>query len=186
MIRFISTSVTALLLVAGTQGTMPWAQANLLSSQPAIVSNGSMIAGNFAGAPAPWQGGRPWGDYQQTCRDIRYNGTILTANCQKRDGGWRGTSLDYRGCRGQVINDNGYLRCGEGGRPGSGGGYGNVGPGGLPHGDYKLTCQNIRMDGNRLVADCQKRDGGWRSTKVDNAYQCRNIVNDDGRLVCSR
>ena len=182
MIRFINSAIMALLLVAGIYGTMARAQANLLSSQPAIVSGGSMIAGNFAGAPAPWQGGRPPGDYQQTCRDIRYSGTILTANCQKRDGGWRGTSLDYRGCRGPVINDNGNLRCGEGG-PGYGG---NVGHGGLPRGDYKVTCQNIRMDGSTLVANCQKKDGGWRASKVDNAYQCRNIVNDDGRLVCSR
>ncbi len=182
MIRFISSAITALLLVAGTQGTMARGQTNLLSSQPAMVSGGSMIAGNFTGAPGQWEGGRPRGDYQQTCRDIRYNGSILTASCQKRDGGWRSSSLDYRGCRGPVINDNGNLRCGEGG-PGS---AGNVGPGGLPRGDYRLTCQNIRMDGSKLVANCQKRDGGWRTSNVDNAYQCRNIVNDDGRLVCSR
>lgn len=181
MIRVISSAV-ALLLVAGAMGTVSRAQANLPSSQPAIVSNASMIAGNFAGAPPQRQGGRPPGDYQQTCRDIRYSGSILTANCEKRDGGWRSTSLDYRGCHGPVINDNGNLRCGEGG-PGYGG---NVGRGGLPRGDYKLTCNNMRMEGNTLVANCQKRDGGWRSSKVDNAYQCRNIVNDDGRLVCSR
>src|SRR5215472_13039268 len=155
MIRSISSALTAFLLVAGLQGSAARAQS---------------------------QGGRPWGDYQKTCRDIRYNGYTLTANCQKRDGGWRSSSLDYRGCHGPVINDNGNLRCGEGG-PGYGG---HVGPGGLPRGDYKLTCQNMRMDGSTLVANCQKRDGGWRSTSVDNAYQCRNIVNDDGRLVCSR
>jgi hypothetical protein len=181
MIRFINSAITAFLLVAGSQGALSQTQSNLPSGQPAIVSSGSVSVVNFVGAPAPWQGGRPPGDYQQTCRDIRYSGTILTANCQKRDGGWRGTSLDYRGCRGPVINDNGNLRCGQGG------GYGgNVGHGGLPRGDYKLTCNNMRMEGSTLVANCEKRDGGWRSTKVDNAYQCRNIVNDDGRLVCSR
>jgi hypothetical protein len=180
MIRAIR-SALALVLVGGAMGTISRAQANLPSSQPAIVSDASMIAANFAGAPAPWQGGRPYGDYQKTCRDIRYNGSILTANCEKRDGGWRSTSLDYRGCRGPVINDNGNLRCGEGGP-----GHGNAGAGGLPRGDYKLTCNNMRMEGSTLVANCEKRDGGWRSSKVDNAYQCRNIVNDDGRLVCSR
>jgi hypothetical protein len=181
MIRFLSSVITAFLLVAGTQGTMSWAQANPLSRQALIVPGGNVIAGNFTGAPAPWQGGRPYGDYQQTCRDIRYNGNLLTANCQKRDGGWRASSLDYRGCRGPVINDDGHLKCGEGGP-----GHGNVGAGGLPRGDYKETCQNIRMDGSKLVANCQKRDGGWSTSKVDNAYQCRNIVNNDGRLECSR
>lgn len=155
MIRFIRSALAAFLLVAGLPGSAGRAQA---------------------------QGGRPWGDYQQTCRDIRYNGNVLTANCQKRDGGWRSSSLDYRNCRGQVINDDGHLRCGQSGSfPG-----GNAGVGGLPRGDYKLTCNNMRMEGNQLVANCEKRDGGWRTSKVDNAYQCRNIVNDDGRLVCSR
>jgi len=180
MMRFISSAVTALLLVAVNQGICQ-AQSNAISSQPASVLSGGMIASNFSGAPAPWQGGRPPGDYQRTCRDIRYNGNLLTDSCQKRDGGWRASSLDYRGCRGPVINDDGYLRCGEGGP-----GHGNVGAGGVPRGDYKLTCNNIRMDGTELVANCQKRDGGWRTSKVDNAYQCRNIVNDDGRLVCSK
>jgi CVNH domain len=155
MIRFISSALTAFLVVAGLLGSAGRAQS---------------------------QGGRPWGDYQQTCRDVNYNGSILTANCQKRDGGWRSSSLDYRNCRGQVINDDGHLRCGQGGSfPG-----GSAGVGGLPRGDYKLTCNNMRMEGNRLVANCEKRDGGWRTSKVDNAYQCHNIVNDDGRLVCSR
>jgi hypothetical protein len=180
MIRIISSAITAYLLAAATQGTMVWAQTKPPGPQPKIVSTGSIA--NFAGSPASWQGGRPYGDYQQTCRDIRCNGSTLTANCQKRDGGWRSSSLDYRGCHGPVINDNGNLRCGEGG-PGYGG---HVGPGGLPRGDYKLTCQNMRMDGSTLVANCQKRDGGWHTSKVDNAFQCRNIVNDDGRLVCSK
>src|SRR5260370_38506091 len=33
-----------------------------------------------------------------------------------------------------------------------------------PRGDYAETCRNIHMEGDRLVAECQKRDGGWRKT----------------------
>jgi len=162
--------------------------------------------GRICGAGAPQQdrdgprgdyGERPPGNYQQTCRNINYNGSVLNANCQKRDGGWRNSSLDYRSCRGTVINDDGHLRCGGNERYGGGGydenrprgdderGYGGRGDyGNLPRGDYKQTCQNMRMDGNRLVASCQKKDGGWRSTSLDNAYQCRNVYNDNGHLRC--
>lgn len=157
--RFITSTLAALLLMVVTEG----------------------ISG--AGTPPQLGGGRPPGDYQQTCRNINYNGSVLNANCQKRDGGWRNSSLDYRGCRGPVINDNGNLRCG--GNAGSGYGGGGY-HGNLPRGDYKVTCQNMRMNGNTLVAACQKKDGGWRSTSLDDAYQCRNVYNDDGHLRCGR
>src|SRR5260370_16908243 len=85
---------------------------------------------------------------------------MLKAHCQKTDGGWRNTSLDYRGCGGQVINDNGYLRCGQGGSYGGGRppgvGGGQYGYGGLPPGNYKRSCQNMRMEGNNLIAYCLK------------------------------
>jgi CVNH domain len=65
------------------------------------------------GGAGGWHGGLPGGDYAKTCHDIRTNGTVLQAHCQKKDGSFRKTSIDYRGCRGTVINDDGYLRCGE-------------------------------------------------------------------------
>lgn len=58
--------------------------------------------------------------------------------------------------------------------------------GGLPPGDYQLTCQNIRVDGDKLYASCQKRDGEWRNSRLD-FDDCRSpIINDNGRLRCSR
>jgi hypothetical protein len=54
----------------------------------------------------------PRGSYARTCRDIRMEGTNLKASCQKNDSRWRDTSLKhYDTCRGQIINDNGRLRC---------------------------------------------------------------------------
>src|SRR5437899_1635966 len=96
-------------------------------------------------ALAQWQSSMPPGDYGQTCQDMRMNGSLLEARCQKRDGGWRTSSLDMRGCRGQasnVINDDGYLRCGESA------GYNQPGWQGAPSGDYTQTCRNIRRNGD--------------------------------------
>lgn len=134
------------------------------------------------------QSGLPAGDYKQTCQNMRSDGARVYATCQKRNGGWRKTSLNYRGCRGPVINDDGNLRCGQGG---SGYGYSNGAYGGwqgqLPPGDYKRTCQNMRVNGDRLDATCQSRGGGWHDTSLNNVYACRTgIVNDDGNLRCER
>jgi hypothetical protein len=134
------------------------------------------------------QGGLPYGTYRQTCQNINVNGNTLSAHCQKVDGGWRNSSIDYRSCRGnEIINDNGYLRCGGGGN-----GYGYHGgqggwQGGLPPGDYKRTCQNMRVSGNKLYASCQKVDGGWNDTSLNNFNLCqRPIVNDNGNLRCPK
>jgi hypothetical protein len=55
--------------------------------------------------------GIPNGSYSQTCQDIRVNGNQLQARCQKKNGGWRDTSLkNYSRCR-EIENDNGKLRC---------------------------------------------------------------------------
>jgi hypothetical protein len=122
------------------------------------------------------------GDYVETCREIRRNGSMLYAQCQKRDGGWRSTSLNTRNCRSQIVNDNGYLTCAQSG----GGHYGRPGYG-IPPGDYRRTCNDIRVNGERLEATCQKVDGGWRSTSLDNYQRCGNLIsNVDGQLRCGR
>jgi hypothetical protein len=129
------------------------------------------------------QGGLPYGTYRQTCQKIRLDGNMLKARCQKTDGGWRNTSLDYQGCQGQVINDNGDLRCGQGGYRGGG----QYGYGGLPPGSYRRSCQNMRMEGNNLIGYCLKNDGGWRNTSLKNVNQCKTqIVNEDGNLRCEK
>ena len=53
----------------------------------------------------------PRGSYVQTCQNIQINGNDLSARCQKRNGGWRDTTLrNFWGCR-DITNDNGKLRC---------------------------------------------------------------------------
>jgi hypothetical protein len=149
----------------------------------AVVSVTILTA--LAQPTACWaQGGLPYGTYNRTCQNIRMNGDTLSASCQKADGGWHNTSIDYRSCRGsQIINDNGYLRCGGGQE----GWHSNEWRGGLPPGDYKRTCKNLYMEGDKLSGTCQKAGGGWNDTSLKNVRQCRTrIVNDNGNLLCAK
>jgi CVNH domain len=58
--------------------------------------------------------GAPYGGYLQTCHDVRTSGNTLQANCKKRNGKWRQSSLrNFNGCTGQIENDNGRLVCGR-------------------------------------------------------------------------
>lgn len=137
-----------------------------------------------------WQNGLPPGDYVQTCRNISMNGDRLFAECQKRNGGWRRSTLDdVDRCNGEIANNDGRLVCAQG----EGGGYDyghrreGARQGGIPEGTYTQTCRNIRIDGDRLLAECQERDGDWRQTSLDDFQRCPSApANDNGRLVCGR
>jgi hypothetical protein len=172
--RGFAMSALLAFLLAGALGTMSTAQPG--------ASAGAMrgvLAGNDWSVVPQWQGsGLPYGSYQQTCRNIRNNGYRLDATCQKRNGDWRSTSLDYRYCRGAIVNDNGHLRCSNSGD------NGDRWRGRVPPGSYQQTCQNIRVDGNRLTASCQKRNGGWHDSSLRNFNYCRGIENDNGHLRC--
>src|SRR5207245_5523880 len=59
----------------------------------------------------------PSGSYQQSCRDIRMQGTTLTAVCQRARGrGEQLTALNLAHCAGDIGNNNGQLQC-AGGQP---------------------------------------------------------------------
>ena len=139
------------------------------------------------------QGGIPSGTYTETCRNIHMVGDRLEAECQARDGDWRGTSLDNVGqCNDQIINNNGKLVCPQG-EGGYGPGYGydqrreGGWRGGIPSGTYTDSCRNIQIQGDRLTAECQERDGDWRKTSLDDFQRCPSPpANDNGRLVCGR
>ncbi|HXC54666.1 MAG TPA: CVNH domain-containing protein [Rhizomicrobium sp.] len=132
------------------------------------------------GAEARWA---PSGSYADSCRHIDFDGDVLTATCRMRDGSWRNTYLTGADdCEGRIVNNNGQLECGYTGwrdhdRYNDGG----------PSGSYERSCANIRMDGYTLRATCQRRDGSWRWTSLDDAYDCDgHIGNDNGNLVCGR
>ena len=58
-------------------------------------------------------GGRP-GSYQQSCSDIRQNGSTLSAVCGDGRGRRVESSIDVNRCgRGDIGNSRGYLQCGN-------------------------------------------------------------------------
>jgi len=91
--------------------------------------NGRLSCGwNGGGGGGGGWGQIPSGTYQQSCRDARANRDTLTASCQDNRGRWQYSSLNFRDCRDDIMNDNGRLSCrwggggGGGGRPPWGGG----------------------------------------------------------------
>jgi hypothetical protein len=56
----------------------------------------------------------------------------------------------------------------------------------VPGGSYLRTCSDVRMSGDRLVAECQTMDGGWRRTVLRDVDSCvGGIANMNGRLTCN-
>jgi hypothetical protein len=99
---------------------------------------GLMLAAPASADPYGGEGGGdeggPRGSYRATCTDIRIDGDELEARCRERDGDWRRTDLaGFRDCRGDIVNDDGNLRCRRGddddsyGRGGDDHGYGGYG-----------------------------------------------------------
>jgi CVNH domain len=163
-----------------------------------VNDNGKLrcIAGGPAGYGGGYQGGYTSpvggfsGPYTQSCKDIKSHGDDLEARCKTRNGDWHKTSLDdYQKCHGQIINDDGNLRCAPAGYGGIGrGGYPVANyPAGLPAGSYTQSCDGIRVHGDDLEARCQTRDGGSRDAKLDDFQKCKSdIINDDGKLRCEK
>jgi hypothetical protein len=153
--------------------------------------------------------GQPRGAYEQTCQDIRINGSTLEANCQTRDNNRNRTSLqNFSQCTGGIENNDGRLECSKGGN-----GYQQVerhdsgqadkrndGSGkrrdkdykpadrdnGAPYGTYTQTCQDVRTTGTTLQANCQKKNGKWKQSSLHNFNRCNSIENVNGKLVCNR
>ena len=125
----------------------------------------------------------PSGSYQQSCRNVGVRDEVLTANCQDSDGKWEATQLrDYRSCGGDIMNDNGALRC-SASAPVAG--YQPGYQAGVPNGSYTQSCQDVRVDGDDLKARCQSADGNWHNAKLDDYQKCRgDVVNENGKLRC--
>jgi hypothetical protein len=155
----------------------------------------SMAAATLPALPAH---AAPPGTYLRTCNAVRDEGPgRMSAQCRDVNGRYRFSGLDYRGCRGDIGNDNGRLVCAGGGGWGPGG-PGGPGPGGpgwgggdggfrMPAGSWRETCRGRDMRGPMVFAQCQGIGGRWRDTRID-VRDCRSgrLANLDGRLVCDR
>ena len=163
-----------------------------------VNDNGKLrcVTGVYGGPGAPvgaYQGGYPAaagglaGSYTQTCKDIKSHGDDLEARCKTVNGDWNHTKLDdYRKCKGQIINDDGNLKC-VAAEDRTSRLSGELIQGNWPAGSYTQSCDRIRIEGDDLKAHCQTRDGGARDAKLDDFQKCKSdIINDDGKLHCER
>jgi hypothetical protein len=55
----------------------------------------------------------------------------------------------------------------------------------VPPGSYLETCRNAHIEGDRLVADCLRRDGSVSRSVLDLDRCEGGIANLDGRLTCN-
>ena len=139
----------------------------------------------------------PSGGYTQTCRDVRVRYGALRARCQDRTGAWVDTSLDtFSRCNGVIQNIDGQLRCvtnherdhdryrdGDRDRDHDG----DRDRRNAPRGSYSESCREIETRGDLLRAVCQTVNGNWVESRINDYDRCiGDIVNDDGRLECTR
>src|SRR5260370_42296270 len=76
----------------------------------AAVALAALCSPAHAQAPTP-------GSYQQSCRDIRMQGSTLIALCRRANNrGEQPTALNVAHCAGDIGNNNGQLQC-SGGQP---------------------------------------------------------------------
>jgi len=114
----------------------------------------------------------PKGSYQNSCKNIRVDGKQLKAKCEKKNGNWNSTSINYKKCSGDISNSNGELSC-------NGGGGGKI-----PKGSYRDSCKNSYVEGNRLYSNCKKNNGGWNKSSINYKNCNKDIKNDNGKLTC--
>lgn len=161
--------------------------------------------------PAPAQE-LPGGSYLSSCREVKVrSGRDLAAICPTRDGAWVVALLEnFPSCRGDISNKDGKLSCSRGAslfgfdsvivtpptKP-----VANAGtvPATVPAttpatsfattpppGSYLSSCRDVRVSSGWLQASCQDRYGRWVEavTALGGCVPGRDIVNDDGRLIC--
>lgn len=128
----------------------------------------------FSNIIAKAQGYVPPGSYKNTCSNIQVQFGIISAQCQKTDGSWKATQLNYKDCEGDISNQNGVLTCKHSPKPEK--------P--LPRGSYKQSCQNAYVEGKWLYAKCQKTNGNWSNSSIKYSDCNKDIWNNNGVLTC--
>jgi hypothetical protein len=115
----------------------------------------------------------PPGSYMQTCQSCQFDGNQLSCQCMNKNQYQQPTSLYNAGQCSWIVNNNGYLQCGN-----------QNNSQGLPPGSYSQTCQSCQFDGNQLSCQCMNKNQYQQPTSLYNAGQCGWIVNNNGYLYC--
>ncbi|NWH09364.1 MAG: hypothetical protein HXY22_12100 [Alphaproteobacteria bacterium] len=119
-------------------------------------------------------GDYPQGSYLEECRNVQVDpfwvqDPQVYAECPDNRGRWRSTALNYRGCRGDIVNDNGRLACRSGyDRPDwdDDDDHGRRGYR-LPRGSWREYCVDGDVDGSVFSARCPDRYGRYRTESID-------------------
>lgn len=127
--------------------------------------NGRLVCEDTRHAPPP-------GSWRDSCRNWRVRGGSLSAECKDRYGSWSRTRVNFKKCRGGVVNDDGRLACGDDVRP-------------VPGGTWQASCRNWRRVKDTLYAECRNRRGDWVRSSV-NVRNCNEPQNCNGHLTCGR
>ena len=51
-------------------------------------------------------------------------------------------------------------------------------------GSYQQTCRACYTQRGTLYCRCQKANGKWRRAQINRYKQCRNVINNNGKLSC--
>lgn len=108
----------------------------------------------------------PPGSYTQTCKNINLTGETLTASCQRMDGSWKTTKLEFAAsCIGIISNVDGNLACTG------------------PTGSFARTCRDTKVIGNKVYSTCQRINRSWVNTESTFSGYQHPLTNCDGKLV---
>jgi len=128
---------------------------------------------------APAEAAAPPGSYQQSCRQLSVVGpkrpdALLTAECRSTKGQWRPTSLYYKNCTDDIVNDNGTLVCAN-----------EQAGDNLPPGNWRTTCRNGYIDGRALHAECPSFGGRWVEAGLEmGGCPWGPVTSANGALAC--
>lgn len=101
--------------------------------------------------------------FHETCTNISVEDDVLTAECRRENGRYRRTSIEIRGIHNRDGNLE-YLK--KSSEPST----------------FQDSCRDIRLNGARLTARCERMDGSFSRTSI----LIRGIHNNNGRLEYTR
>ena len=128
----------------------------------------------FSSASSFAQSKIPKGSYKETCNNLRVLKGYLSGYCLNDKGDSVPARIYLDSCVGDIRNDNGELKCKQNPayKP--------------PSGTYKNSCRDIKLEGNKLKAECQKKNGNYKRTSINYKNCSRDIWNDNGELSCKK
>ncbi len=137
-----------------------------------ILAVVALLAAALSGAAAAQGTPVPPGSYLATCDSAEIDSRgALKAECRDDRGRWRQARLaDVADCLGDIRNRNGRLDC--------------VRRSKLPPGLWTGACRFFEVDGRTLSAECRRRNGRFRSARIEFAGCKAGLVVRDGRLLC--